>query len=80
MPTLTFKVSPKEAHAIRQRARQEKATLSKFLRTRALGAEPTEKRPTLIIKKHPVSGLPYNATPGPPVSQAEIDAALADFP
>jgi hypothetical protein len=80
MPTLTFKVSPAEARAIRQRARQEKATLSKFLRERALDAPPTTPRRKLIIKKHPVSGLSYNATPGPPVTQAQIDAALADFP
>ena len=35
-----------------------------------------------IIKKHPVSGLRYDATDegGPAVSQEEIKAALADFP
>jgi hypothetical protein len=33
-----------------------------------------------VLKRHPVSGLLDNAAPGPKVSQAEIDAALADFP
>ena len=79
MPTLTFKVSPAEARAIRQRARQEKATLSKFLRARALDATPAAPR-RRVIKRHPVSGLLVDATPGPPVTQGQIDAALADFP
>lgn len=79
MPTLTFKVSPAEARAIRQRARQEKATLSKFLRGRALDATPAAPRPR-AIKRHSVSGLQVDATPGPAVTQAQIDAALADFP
>jgi hypothetical protein len=38
MPTLTFKVSPEEARAIRSKARAERATVSAFLRTRALDA------------------------------------------
>ena len=35
MPTLTFKVSPAEARAIRAKARAEKATVSAFLRAAA---------------------------------------------
>jgi len=80
MPTLTFKVSPAEARAIRSQARGQKATLSKFLRERALGGSVSVKRRKPIIKKHPISGLPYDSAPGPAVSQRDIDAALADFP
>jgi hypothetical protein len=79
MPTLTFKVTPSEARDIRARARAERTTLSAYLRTKALPETAPEKR-KLVIKRHPVSGLPYNAAPGPMVTQAEIDAALADFP
>ena len=79
MPTLTFKVSPEEARAIRARASAEKASVSAFLRRRALDQKPSRHR-KLILKKHPISGLSFNATPGRPVAQEEIDAALAEFP
>ncbi len=32
------------------------------------------------LKRHPVSGLSYNAASGRKVTQTEIAAALADFP
>ena len=80
MPTITFKVSLAEAREIRHRARVEKATVSKFLRTLALGSDKSNGRRKLILKKHPISGLLVDATPGPKVSRAEIDAALAEFP
>ncbi len=79
MPTLTFKVSPEEARAIRARATAEKASVSAFLRRRVLDQKPTQPR-QLILKKHPVSGLSFNATPGRPITQEEIDATLAEFP
>jgi hypothetical protein len=80
MPTITFKVSPAEAREIRRRARVEKATVSKFLRTLALGKDEPARRRKLLLKKHPVSGLLVDATPGPAVSQETIDEALANFP
>jgi hypothetical protein len=81
MPTLTFKVSPAEARAIRAKARAEKATVSAFLRTRVLEPEPA-RPPKLVIKKHPVSGLPYNAAGRglPLVTHAQVKELLADFP
>lgn len=79
MPTLTFKVSPAEARKIRAQARKQKATVSAYLRKLALPEDALPER-TIIMKIHPVSGLPYNAAPGRPVTQAEIDAALVDFP
>lgn len=80
MPTITFKVTPAEARELRARARAERATLSAYVRAKALPEEPRPRKGKLVIKRHPVSGLLYDATPGPMVSQAEIDAALADFP
>ena len=81
MPTLTFKVSPADARAIRAKARAEKATVSAFLRTRVL-EEKAARRPKLVIKNHPVSGLPYNAAGRglPLVTHAQIKEMLADFP
>jgi hypothetical protein len=80
MPTLTFKVSPEEARTIRAKARAEKSSVSAFLRTRVLDAKPVQRK--VIIKKHPVSGLPYNAggTGYPLVTHEQIKALLADFP
>lgn len=79
MPTFSFKVSLEEARAIRAKARAENANVSAFVRSRVLDAKVAPRRKR-IIQKHPVSGLYYDAKPGPTVSQAEIDAALANFP
>ncbi|MEO7798505.1 MAG: hypothetical protein ABIY47_12330 [Opitutaceae bacterium] len=78
MPTITFKVTPAEARALRASARAAKTTLSGYLRNQALPAAPAKRR--VVLKKHPISGLTYDANPGPMVTQAQIDAALADYP
>jgi len=45
------------------------------------GAQPRARPPEPIHKRHPVSGLLYNAAPGQPhVTLADIKAALEDFP
>lgn len=81
MPTFTFKVSAEEARLIRARARAEKRTLSALLRSAVLPPSP-RRRGKRLIKKHPVSGLLYDATDadGPAVSLDDIKATLADFP
>lgn len=80
MPTLTFKVSPEEARTIRAKARAEKASLSAFLRTRVLDAKPARRK--IVVRNHPVSGLPYDAggLGRPIVTRDDIKALLADFP
>ncbi len=79
MPVITFKVSSAEARTIRAKARAAKAaSVSAYLREAALGAD--AKIPELVRRKHPVSGLPYNAAAGRVVSDEEIRSALADFP
>lgn len=82
MPTITFKVSEAEARAIRARARAAKANVSTFLRTSALGSPTTEKPRKLAMRKHPVSGLPYDASGAklPLVTNEEVKALMADFP
>jgi len=81
MPTISFKVSAEEARALRRKVRAEKTTLSAYLRKTALGTS-TEAPRKIVTRKHPVSGLPFNAagTRYRVVSQEEIRAALADFP
>ncbi len=80
MPTLTFKVSNEEARLIRAKARSEKSTLSAFLRTRVLDAKPVRRK--VVARKHPVSGLPYDAggLGEPVVTRDAIKTLLADFP
>ena len=82
MPTLTFKVSAEAARLIRARARAEKRTLSALLRSAVLPPPAARRRGKRLIKKHPVSGLLYDATDegGPTVSLDDIKATLADFP
>lgn len=79
MPVLTFKVTEGEARIIRARAHSAKAkSLSAFLRKSVLQETPARRK--VVTKTHPVSGLPYDASPGPQVTDEEIRAALADFP
>ena len=80
MPVLSFKVDPKSANRIRASARAAKSSVSAYLRKAALG-EDEVKLARIVRRKHPVSGLPYNAADtGRMVSDGEIRAALADFP
>jgi hypothetical protein len=81
MVAITFKVSPEEARAIRAAARASHKNVSAFIRSKVVPA-PTRRRGRRLIKKHPVSGLPYDATEegGRTVTLEEIKAALADFP
>lgn len=80
MPVLTFKVSDPEARIIRARARAERTTVSAFLRRAALGERDRASGAKIVRRRHPVSGLSYNAAESQPVSADEIRAALADFP
>ncbi len=80
MPTLTFKVSTAEARIIRQAAHGAKTSVSAFLRSRVLDESASKTRTKRVIRRHPVSGARIDATPGPTVTQTQIDAALADFP
>ena len=80
MPVLSFKVDSQSASQIRARARAAKSSVSAYLRKAALG-DGAMKSAKIIRKNHPVSGLPFNASPfDRTVSETEIRAALADFP
>jgi hypothetical protein len=80
VPLFSFKVSEDEARLIRAKARSAKEpSVSSYLRKSALGGEAST--PAVIArKKHPISGLPYNAAEGRSATDEQIRAALAEFP
>jgi hypothetical protein len=78
MPVISFKVSAADARIIRSRARARRQTVSAYLRERALPGKRSRTRPT--VRRHAVSGLAYDATPGHAVTEEDIRAALDDFP
>ena len=80
MAAITFKVSAEEARRIRQAARAARSNVSAYIRAAVL--PPSGPRPKVAIRRHPVSGLPFNAAGANlrPVSQAEIKVILSDFP
>ena len=81
MPTITFKVTAREAARIRELARREGVTVSEFLRRRAVASVLPAAGPYRIIED-PVTGLPVMEAPAgmQPVSSTQIRALMADFP
>lgn len=80
MPVLSFKVDAQSARRIRAKARSAKSSVSAYLRKAALGEDGMQPA-KIVRRKHPVSGLPYNAADtGRAVTDDEIREALADFP
>jgi hypothetical protein len=81
MPTISFKVSAREAARIRELARREGLTVSEFLRRRAVSVAGDDAGDYRIVED-PVTGLPVMS--GPPgrglVSSEQIRALMADFP
>jgi len=78
MPVISFKVSAEHARHLRRAARVKHATVSEYLREATKPDAPPRRR--MMIRMHPISGLPYDASPGPVVTDAMIKEALADFP
>lgn len=82
MPTITFKVSTREAARIREMATREGLTVSEFLRRRAVQPLPPEPGGRYRITDDPETGLPVMEAPAgvESVSSEQIRALLADFP
>jgi hypothetical protein len=82
MPTITFKVTPREAARIRELARREGQTVSEFLRRRAVAAAAAGPVGDYRIASDPLTGLPVMEAPPTlsPVSSEQIRALMADFP
>jgi hypothetical protein len=80
MPTITFKLSPQEAAALRRRARAEKKTVSAYVRAAVLPdtEQPTGKYRTKIDR---ATGLPVVYAPsGISVTSEQVASFMADFP
>jgi hypothetical protein len=82
MPTITFKVTARQAARIREMARREGVTVSEFLRRRAIQPPPGGSEGEYRITQDPVTGLPVMEAPRSvqPVSSEQVRALLADFP
>jgi len=80
MQVLSFKVTDEQADFVRNLARRKNKTLSEYLRALAFPRKTKEEKPTLVLKRHPVSGCVYNAGHYPRIpTQEELDAALKDY-
>ena len=79
MNTIAFKATDELEAFIRQQAATRKTSVSQYIRGVFEALKP--KRACKVIpKRHPVSGLWYNAAPPPRVpTQAELDEALKDY-
>jgi hypothetical protein len=74
MPVISFKVSAEHASHLRRTARMKHKTVSEYLRDTT--RPETRLKHRIIIKKHPVSGLSYDASPDAIVAtEEEIKAA-----
>lgn len=82
MPTITFKVTPREGARIRELARREGLTVSEFLRRRAVAPEAAEPGGEYRVVRDPVTGLPMMEAPRSVarVSSERIRALMTDFP
>ena len=80
MTTISFKVSPEEARAIRSRARQQQLTVSEFLRRQA--AIPSQPAAKVRLRQCPLTGATIFDVPDdlPPLTVESTREMLADFP
>jgi hypothetical protein len=80
MTTLTFKVTDEEARLIRSRARQERVTVSEYLRRRASVSPFSSGKPRKVRCPH--TGAMIFASPDnqPPLTTNAVRELLSDFP
>ncbi len=80
MTTLSFKVSIEEAQAIRERARQERMTVSEFLRRQA--AAPMRRQGQVNLRECPLTHVKIFDTVEDlsPLTVEATRKILADFP
>ena len=77
--TASVKLTREEMSQLRHDANAKRMTISDYFRA-AIFPPKKKTRPKIILKKHPVSGLLYNAAPPPRIpTQAELDEALKDY-
>ena len=80
METLTFKVTEDEARAIRVKARQEKLTVSEYLRRRALNRS-SQTAKLRLIRCSKTGAMIFAPLPDEqPLTTDSVRQYLADFP
>jgi hypothetical protein len=80
MKTITFKVSDDEARLIRSLAKEERTSLSEYLRRRALGAARPAKLPPRVRCEF-TGAMIFDHSPGlAPLTTQTLREMLADFP
>jgi len=80
MVTASFKLTEGQMRQLRRNAHAKRMSISDYLRAAALPDE-KPRSPDVVPKRHPVSGLWYNAAPNQAnPTLEEIQEALADFP
>lgn len=80
MKTITFKVSDDEARLIRSLAKEERTTLSEYLRRRATGAVQPAAMPRRVRCEF-TGAMIFDASPGlAPLTTKTVREMLADFP
>ena len=80
MKTISFKVTDDEAKLIRSLAKQERTSLSEYLRRRATGAGPAPEPPQRTRCEF-TGAMIFAPHPGkPPLTTASVREMIADFP
>ena len=79
MITASFKITPEQMDALRGYAHKKRMSISDYLRAVVFPKKKTA-HPKIIMKRHPVSGLWYNAAPGPTMTTEQVKEMLEDFP
>jgi hypothetical protein len=79
MTTISFKVSEDEARLIRKRAKQQRMSVSEYLRRRAAGSEAVA--PVAKIRCDITGAEIFAPLPGsPPLTTETVRQMMADFP
>jgi hypothetical protein len=78
--TITFKVSDDEARLIRSLAKQQRTSLSEYLRRRATGTENATMLPQRVRCEF-TGAMIFGPMPGlPPLTDESVREMLSDFP
>jgi hypothetical protein len=80
MATLTFKVTEQEARLIRSRARQERVTVSEYLRRRASLSLPPAPKPAKVRCPHTGAMILTPTENQPPLTTDAVRDLLSNFP
>jgi hypothetical protein len=80
MATITFKVTEEEARLIRSRAREERISVSEYLRRRASISMPASRKPRQVRCPHTGAMIFAGLENQPPLTTESVRELLSDFP